>query len=165
MFTLSQTDSLDLEGASMHHDGLMDVTNLTEEAALRAARLQLIDGKHHIQEGLIAAGVAALYDSVLCGMRYYIARHKRCASFVDNIDPWDAAALYHALVRAGVFDDPLTFNDFSRMVERALWQGGHALDSYSMLADVEIMLARLGVIPSTEPGLPDKPLAERHSIF
>ena len=148
----------------MSHDGLMDATNLTEEAALRAARLQLMGGKHHIQEGLISAGVAALYESVLYGMRYYIARHQGCASFVGDIDPWDSTRLFHALARAGVFEDLLTFNRFSLMVERVLWQGGHTLDSNSILADVEIMLAKLGVIPVTESELPSKPSAELHPL-
>ncbi len=106
------------------------------------------------QEPVSAPGITALYDLVLLGMRDYIARHEECASFVENTDPWDAAALYHALVRAGVFDDPLTLNRFSLIVERALWQGFFSFDVDSTLAEVEKMLMKLGAGPFRESDLP-----------
>ena len=144
----------------MPHYGLMDATKMTEEdAALIRARLHLHAGKRRMQEGLAAAGIAALYDSVLFGMRYYIAKHKGCASFVEKIDLWDAAGLFHALTRAGVFDDPLTFNRFTLIVERALWQESFSFDTDSTLAEVEKMLTKLGVMPFNEPVLPRESLA------
>lgn len=115
--------------------------------ALICARLYLRGGKRRLQAGFSAAGIAALYDAVLFGMRYYIATHKRCEPLVKDTDPWDAAGLFHALARAGIFEDPLTFNRFSLMVERALWQESFSLDVDSTLAEVEKMLLKLGVIP------------------
>ena len=56
------------------------------------------------------ADLTALYDAILLGKRAYIAGHDQCASFVEDADPWDAGALYHTLVRAGSFEDPLRFN-------------------------------------------------------
>ncbi len=133
----------------MPHYGLMDATTMTEaEAALMRARLHLHGGKRRLQAGLTAPGIAALYDSVLFGMRYYIARHKRCAAFVENTDLWDAASLFHALTRAGVFDDPRTFNRFSLIVERTLWQESFSFDVDTTLAEVEMMLSKLGVMPN-----------------
>jgi hypothetical protein len=114
---------------------------------LVCARLSLRVGKRSIQKGSSAAGVAALYDAVLFGMRYYITKHKRCASFVENTDLWDAASLFHALARAGVFDNSLSFNRFSLVVERALWQGSFLFDANATLAEVETMLTKLGVMP------------------
>jgi hypothetical protein len=90
-------------------------------------------------------------------MRYYITRHNRCAPLVENIDPWDAMSLYYTLARAGVFEDPLTFNRLSFMVERALWQGAGVTEIDAMLADVEQMLVKLGVLPSHESILSDQP--------
>lgn len=89
----------------------------------------------------------ALYEAVLRGMQEYVARHEQCASFVDNADLWDAVALYHALTRAGVFEDPLTFNRFSLMVERALWQGSSTSDADSILTEFEKMFSKLGILP------------------
>jgi hypothetical protein len=121
---------------------------------LICARLYLRGGKRRLQSGYSRAGIAALYDAVLFGMRYYIARHKRCEAFVEKTDPWDAPGLFHALARAGVFDDPLTLNRFSLIVERALWQESYSIDADSMLAEVEKMLVKLGVIPFRESSLP-----------
>ncbi len=80
----------------------MDPGQVSKEKALMCARLYLHGGKRRLQKGLAAAGLAALYDSVLFGMRYYIVRHKSCSAFVVNTDLWDAASLFHALTRAGI---------------------------------------------------------------
>jgi hypothetical protein len=137
---------------------------LTDPAKLREARMALIcarlylrDGKRRLRTGYSKAGMAALYDAVLFGMRYYIAIHKSCTSLVENIDPWDAPSLFHALARAGVFEDPLTFNQFSLMIERALWQESFSFDVDTVLAQVQAMLRTLEVIPFHEATLPGEP--------
>lgn len=122
--------------------------------ALICARLYLRGGKRRLQAGYSRAGIAALYDAVLFGMRYYVARHKSCNSLMQNMDPWDGSGLFHVLAGAGVFDDPLTFNRFSLMVERALWQDSFLFDADSTLAEVEKMLLKLGVLPFSEYSLP-----------
>jgi len=129
------------------HHPLLYTTETTEaKTVLVCARLHLRNGKRHLQKGHTIPGVTALYDAVLFGMRYYITRHKGCVSLVENIDPLDAARLFHILARTGVFDDPLTFNRFSLIVERALWQLPGSSNTDEILAQVETMLARLGVI-------------------
>jgi len=126
---------------------LTDKSMITDaRTALICARLYLRGGKRRLQAGYSRAGIAALYDAVLFGMRYYIARHKRCESFLGNTDPWDAPSLFNALVRAGVFQDPLTLNRFSLLVERALWQESFSFDPDSMMEEVEKILMKLGVI-------------------
>lgn len=138
----------------MPHYGLMDATKMTEaDAALKRSQLHLRGGKRRLQKGLTAAGIVALYDAVLFGMRYYVARHERCAPFVEHIDLWDAASLFQALARAGVFDNPLTFNHFSLMVERALWQESFVFDTDAAFAEAEAMLMKLGVVPAREISL------------
>jgi hypothetical protein len=124
--------------------------------ALICARLYLRGGKRRLQAGYSKAGIAALYDAVLFGMRYYIARHKRCEPLMENTDPWDAPGLFHALARAGVFEDPLFFHRFSLVIERALWQESHFVDADSTLAEAEKMLMKLGVIPVRDSTLPDE---------
>lgn len=125
----------------------MDLTQMTDpRVAFVCARLNLRFGKRRLQKGLTITGITALYDSILFGMRYYIVSHKHCASLAEKADLWDAAGFFHELTRAGVFDDPLVFNRFSLIVERALWQGSFLLDASSMLAEVETILATLGVV-------------------
>jgi hypothetical protein len=94
--------------------------------------------------------MTALYDALLFGMRYYILRHKTCARFVTNADVWDATALYRALTRAGVFDDPLLFNRLTLIVERALWQPSYSFDVEATVAEAERVLAKLGVFAPGE---------------
>ena len=129
--------------------GLIDTSKVNEaKTALTLACLHLRRGRRHMQNGLSAAGIAALYDSVLFGMRYYIAKHDRCRSFVENLDLWDATGLFYVLSRAGVFDDPQAFNRFSLIVERVLWQKTFPFDIETIFAEVEKMLLKLGVTPS-----------------
>lgn len=136
---------------------LTDTARVTDaRTALLCARLYLRGGKRRLQAGYSRAGIAALYDAVLFGMRYYIARHKRCESFVERTDPWDAPGMFYALARAGVFEDPLILNRFSLMVERALWQESYSIDADSVLAEVEKMLLKLGVIAPRESALRGK---------
>ena len=90
-------------------------------------------------------------------MRYYITRHERCAALLENIDLWDGMSMFEALTRVEVFEDPLSFNRFSLLVERALWQGSFALDPEAVLTEVEKMLTTLGVMPGHANGSLKKP--------
>lgn len=138
----------------MPFSDLIHTSQMSEkDEALKRARFRLRAGKRCLQCGSTAAGLMALYESLIFGMHYYIARHERCTSFVEKTDLWDAVALCHALARAGVFDDPLTVNRFSLRVERALWQGSSLADSDITLTEVENLLTKLGVIPFNESAL------------
>lgn len=135
----------------------MDTVKIADvRTMLICARLYLRGGKRRLREGYSRAAITALYDAVLFGMRYYIASHRSCTPLVENTDPWDAPGLFHALARAGLFDDPLTLNRFSLMVERTLWQESYSIDLHSTLEEVEKILLKLGVIPYRESSLPDE---------
>ena len=141
----------------MSDDTLIDEVKLTEaRTALICARLNLRGAKRRLQRGHTVSGIAALYDSVLFGMRYYIATHKSCAPFLENIDPWDAMSVFHALRHAGVFDDPLLFNHFSWLVERICWQESFSFDIDDTLTKVETMLMKLGVMQPDKLRLPNE---------
>lgn len=145
----------------MLQHGFTDVSKMIKaEVALICARLYLRDGKRHLQEGSFTAGVAALYDAILFGMHYYVAE-PACRGSIDlnKTDLWDHAALYHKLVKAGIFDDPNAFNHLSQIVERALWQGSYSFDINSVLAEVEKMLSKLGVMPFNESILQSESIA------
>jgi len=126
---------------------LMDLANMNDSrTALICARLNLRSGKRLLQKGLTTEGMIALYDSLLFGMQYYLTWNTRCEAFAKNIDCWDGAGLFQALAHAGVFDDPLTFNRLSFIVERTLWQPTFSLNTDATLAEVENILAKLGVL-------------------
>ena len=121
--------------------------SIEKNAALTLARLHLLSGKHQLQQGCLTAGLTALYDSVVFGMRYYIAKHECCAGFLEGTNLWDVIGLFQVLTRSGVFEDPLMLNRFSLMVERALWQQSLSSDTNAIIAEAEKMLVQLGVMP------------------
>jgi hypothetical protein len=125
----------------MSYNDVMDA-----RTALTCAHLNLRYGKRCLQKGLTTKGVAALYDSVLFGMHYYLA--KQSAFSRQNVELWDAASMFQALTRIGLFEDSLMFNHFNLIVERALWHGFFSPDTEPILVEVEGLLKALGVIPS-----------------
>ena len=110
--------------------------------ALLCARLNLHSARRLLQKGVVRRGVSALYDSVLFGMVYYVARHEGCA----GVNLGDATVVFHSLTRAGVFEDGQAFHRLSLTVERFLWQGSDAFVANAILVEVEDMLRRLGVM-------------------
>jgi hypothetical protein len=130
----------------MLYDDLIDLSKVTEaRTALICARLHLRNGKKRLATGFSAKAIAALYDAVWFGMLYYVARHKGCASYMENAELWDATSVFYALTRAGVFEDPHAFNRLSLLVERALWQQPAVVDTHAVIVQVEEMLTKLGV--------------------
>ena len=123
-----------------------DASHATQERntreALLCARLNLRGARRLLHKGAQRRGIAALYDSVLFGMQYYVTRHDDCA----DIDIADATGLFHLLTRLGIFEDPLAFNRLSLTVELALWQEAVSLDTHAILEEVEEILTRLGVM-------------------
>ena len=125
----------------MSYSDVMDA-----RTALACAYLNLRHGKRCLQKGLTTKGVAALYDSVLFGMHYCLARHSGFSR--PHIELWDAASMFQALTRIGLFEDSRMFNRFNLIAERALWQGFISPDAELILREVEGLLMTLGVIPS-----------------
>ena len=120
---------------------------MDEREALLCARLNLRGAKRLLQKGSLKHGISALYDSVLFGMHYYVARHEGC----QGVDLGDAAGAFHVLTREGIFEDQHAFNRLSLTVERVLWQGYDTFDANAILLEVEEMLARLGVPGLSQP--------------
>jgi hypothetical protein len=130
------------------NDGDLDTNHLTDaRTELICARLYLRAGKRRVKKGFRPHDMAAFYNAVFFGMRYYVVKHKQCDVFMEDHDLWDAANLFQALTRAGVFDDPLLFNRFSLAVERVLWQASYSFDPNTLLEEVESILTKLGVLP------------------
>ena len=147
----------EIKGVARLYDDRIDLSKVTEaRTASICARLHVRNGKRRLEKGFSGKAVAALYDAVWFGMLYYVARHKGCASYMENTELWDAASVFHALTRAGVFEDQHAFNGLSLLVERALWQQPGAFDAHSVIMEVEQMLAKLGVIPFPEASFPNK---------
>ena len=125
---------------------MMTTDMINSRVALMCARFNLRRAKRLFHQGSPTSAILALYDSVLFGMRYYIARHEDCV----YADSGDAVGLFQSLALAGVFEDQLAFNSLSLVVERALWQGSTSFDANAIVVEVDEMLTKLGVVKSKE---------------
>jgi hypothetical protein len=66
--------------------------------------------------------------------------------------------LFRVLVRSGAMDRAIDFEDFERLMERALEKELPDYDYRGLLQGIELLLTRLGVLPFDEASLPpEKP--------
>ena len=141
----------------MPHAGLMNEDALGPEAGpLQRARLHLRGAKRRLRQGKTSAGIATLYDALDGAMLWYIASPERRArlSIEPDDDLNDDRMLYRILVRSGVLDGSFDFDAFDRITEQALRDELGDYDASSLLAELEAVMARLGVMPFDEAALP-----------
>lgn len=141
----------------MPHFGLMDESRMSkEEAALMRARLHVRCGRRRLAEEKIAAGLAALYDGLVYGMRWRIlttALRKQLGPDEDKTLEMDGT-LFSILRQAGVLDEDFDFAGFESLVAAALSgkvRGDQCRGVYENLSEI---LTRLGVMPFDEQALP-----------
>jgi len=139
------------------HAGLMDEKSLGPvKGPLQRARLHIRGGKRRLREGKIAAGIVTLYDALEAAMVAYAEDSKRRSHLVlrngDNLN--DEKILYAVLVRSHVLDGTFDFEAFNRLLETALNQELPEYDYRELLAGLEAIMVRLGVMPFEEASLP-----------
>jgi len=141
----------------MPHFGLMDEKNMPPtEAALLRARLHIRGGVRRIRQGKTAVGLATLYDAVLSGMRWRILSSPLKDGFGNDIaEQLENERVVVALMRkAGVLDGAFDWSRFQELVDRALGEENVVVDRERLLAEVERLMTRLGVMPFDESELP-----------
>jgi len=129
------------------------------EGPLMRARLHIRSGKRRLREGKVSAGIVTLYDSLLCGLEAYVARDENKKKLVINEGEnlKDEKTVFAVLRRSGALDDTLNFNEFERLVERALYEEVQ-VDWRELLVRLERVFTQLGVMPFDEGALPpEKP--------
>jgi hypothetical protein len=141
----------------MPHFGLMDATKMSEaDAALLRVRLHLRGARRRFQRGMLAAGIASLYDALQCAMRWYILSpdHRMQLGIADGEDFGDDKDIFAVLARGGVLDTSFDFDAFESLVERALQDESFQFDAPRVLAQIERVMTALGVMPFDEAALP-----------
>lgn len=141
----------------MPHAGLMNERALGPiEGPLQRARLHIRGGKRRLRQGKISAGIAALYDAMNGAMEWYVAApdRKRMLDIRNGDDLNDARTMYRVLVRSGIVDGAFDFDEFDRLLERALSEELREFDYAALLGGVEKIMTRLGVMPFDETKLP-----------
>ncbi len=141
----------------MPHFGLMDEKTLGPvEGPRQRARLHIRGGKRRLREGKISAGIVTLYDALEGAMRSYVGDPKRAATLEirggENLN--HEKELYDVLVRSRVIDGEFDFEAFDRLAERALHEEMPGYDYRELLAGIEAVMTRLGVMPFDEALLP-----------
>jgi len=141
----------------MPHFGLMDEAALPcDEAALLRARLHLRGGRRRMDQGKFAAGVAALYDALCSGMRWYLltTRTESLRGLAAEVDLRSDRDLFLALAQEGVFDTPQEFGRLDTLLDQCLCGLTPSLTADEVMALIERWLTRLGVMPFDETALP-----------
>lgn len=128
-----------------------------EAAALLRAKLHLRCGLRRVREGKDGAGLATLYDALLSAMRWHILTTPALKEMLgaDLIERLENERVVVALMRrAGILDGVFDWEHFQGLVDQAL-MGEHCTpDRQALLAGVEGLMTRLGVMPFDEKELP-----------
>ena len=126
-----------------------------ERAALQRARLHLRGGKRRLSQGKTSAGVVTIYDALTSAMEWFCAspdlRSRMTGAPKDFLDD---RSLYATLVKGGILDGAFDFDQFCRVVDRALESEIASEDASGLLEGVESVLTQLGVLPFDEGNLP-----------
>lgn len=141
----------------MPHFGLMDERALGPEAgSLLRARLHIRGGKRRLRQGKIAAGIVTLYDALCSALQWYIAAPERRARLKvkEDEDLRDDSTLYNALLNSGVIDKGLDWDEFDRLVDRALKEDLADYDYRQIVGALDNVMLNLGIMPFDETALP-----------
>jgi hypothetical protein len=141
----------------MPHAGLMDERLLgPERGPLQRARLHIRGGKRRLRQGKTAAGIVTLYDALDAALLWYFSGPERrsALSISPGEDLNDDRTMFGILIRSGVLDGSFDFDAFDRLTERALEEELPGYDVRGVLAGLEDVMTRLGVMPFDEAALP-----------
>ncbi len=148
----------------MPHFGLIDATKLTEaDAMLLRVRLHIRGGTRRFERGMLAAGIASLYDALCWALRWDILlpEHRIRLGIIGNEEFRDERDIYAVLVRSGVIADTFDFNAFEHLVDQSLNNGAFQFDAPCVLVQIEEVMTELEVMPFDEAALPSGDPAAR----
>ncbi len=142
----------------MPHFGLVDENKLGPiQSLLMRARLHIRGGKIRLQEKDISLGIITLYDALCTALNWYIL-------VPDNVERLgidsavlirDEKSILSFLEKVGVLDGSFAFDEFDKLVERAILEEIEELDDRSFISDIEKVMTSLDVMPFDESLLPD----------
>ena len=143
----------------MPHAGLMNERALgTVKGSLMRAKLHIRGGKRRLRQGKISVGIVTLYDALLAAMDWYIASPERrnALNIKKDDNMKDDKIIFSVLTRSGVLDGSFDYEEFNRLVDRALNEEMPDYDYAEVLKGIESVMAQLGVMPFDENELPSE---------
>lgn len=141
----------------MPHAGLVDENALSPEAAeLLRARLHFRSGNRRLARGEVHEGISTLFDSMLSGLRWYVASPRRLngLTFREGDDFNDEKVICTILKRSGVLDPSFDYDSLCNMVETVLDGDLTGLNKDEAARSIEAVLTALGVTPFDASELP-----------
>jgi hypothetical protein len=135
----------------------MDATKMTQaDAALLRVRLHLRGGRQRFQRGMLAPGIASLYDALRYAMRWYIlfSEHRAQLGLAKGEEFKEDADLFSVLLRGGVVGHEFDFVAFERLVEQSLDDASFHFDATRVLSQIIQVMTELEVLPFDETTLP-----------
>ncbi len=141
----------------MPHFGLMNESKMGPvDGPVLRARLHMRGGKRRLRQGKIAAGIVTIYDALDAAMLAYVAdeAHKKRLTIKADENLNDDRTLFMVLVRSRVLDGTFDFDNFDRLMERALHEEMPDYDYRELLSGLETVMRQLGVMPFDENILP-----------
>ncbi len=138
------------------HFGLMDAGKMNPaEAARLRAKLHWRGGRRRLREQKTAAGIATLYDALLCGLRWYLLVHRsESMGEYTELELEDEKALFSLGRKAGIIDETMDLAGMQAQVDQALEGGDAVAASITFTGRIESLLTRIGVLPFDEKELP-----------
>ena len=124
------------------------------DAELLHARLHIRGGKRRLRQGKGAAGLAALYDALIHGLRWYALENRTTLNSADETELQDERNIFVRLAQTRVLSNLAEFDALTALVERAIDDPTFRLNAAGELAKIENWLTRLGVMPFDEAALP-----------
>ena len=124
------------------------------DAELLRARLHIRGGKRRLRQGKGAAGITALYDALIHGLRWYALENRTTLKIADETELQDERNIFVRLAQTHVLNNLAEFDALAALVERAIDDPTFQLNAAGELAKVETWLTRLGVMPFDETALP-----------
>ena len=124
------------------------------DAELLRARLHIRGGKRRLQQGKDAAGLAALYDALIHGLRWYALENRTTLKIADETELQDERNIFVRLTQTRALSNLAEFDALTALVERAIDDPTVRFDAAGELAKIENWLTRLEVMPFDEAALP-----------
>lgn len=126
------------------------------DADLLRVRLHLRGGARRFERGMLAPGIASLFDALRYAMRWYILfpEHRAQLGLQDGEDFKEDKDLFARLVRGGVIEGAFDYAAFEQLVERSLDDAAFKFDSAQVLARLVKVMTELEIMPFDEAALP-----------
>ena len=138
------------------HFGLLDETKMgREEAILMRSKLHYRCGIRRMTENKVSAGIATIYDAMLSGMRWYVLTNQFDELGDDAEQKLENDHFIISLIQqAGIIESSVDMQFIDKILNNALLEEDVSKYHDQFMAQVELILTKLEILPFDESELP-----------